>query len=92
MGGYDGLRPLTGQQIGAKSCRPGIMAVFADRERQRGACIMMPDLGCIDLVPRRDFACGQQKVDRGGVRADVLFQSGLIAEGLAKMPPLRGVV
>ena len=61
---HDGLRLLADAEVGAETQVTHAVAIVAQRQFQRRAGIVMPDLVGIDLVPVRAFAGLQQEVDR----------------------------
>src|SRR5512147_2143465 len=61
---------------------------MGNRQGERAAGVVVPDLGGIDAMPVRALAARQQEVDRGRRRAAIAAISR-IAKRLAKMATLR---
>ena len=78
-------RVFTGEEIGAQR-HPfdRTLRIQRDRQLERGAGVIMPAFGRVDLVPMRALAAREQKIGRGRRRACAIHLTG-VAERLAKM-------
>src|SRR6185503_3829522 len=81
---HDGLRQLALVEVDADAHMAHALAVAAEREFERRAGVVMPDLVGIDPMPVRALAGLQQEVDGGRGAARLVGR----AVHLAKMPAL----
>src|SRR6185312_4005290 len=65
MSRRDSLRQLANAEVTAQPQVPYLVAIVAQRQLERSAGVMMPDLVGIDAMPVRALACLQQKENRG---------------------------
>src|SRR4029078_3881826 len=84
---HDRLRLFAGGEVRPEPEAP-LSIVIRDLQRQRGACVIVPDLDVIDAMPVRTLAACQQEIDRGGPRAAVCVGTG-IAKRLAIIAAFR---
>lgn len=75
---------LTSAEIGTEMLGLAIMAIDRQRQNQRVPRGIVPDLGRIDPMPGRNFACLQEKMNTSDGSAAAVF--GPVAEGLDIMP------
>src|SRR5437899_1426619 len=83
----DRLRRFAGCQIRAE-LHAALPAIVSNLQRQRGACVIMPDLHRVDAMPVRAFAVRQQEIDRGRSRASIGVHA-LVAKRFAIMAAFR---